>query len=338
MKFSHQLALSSLAVLVLSGCAGNESQRRQARDDFTYLNTPALETWQVPQGAQPQFYPDYQIPQGAFAGGVGPEVDIRPPQQVLALVPGARYERVNGDVVIWLSDQNRVDALWQDLQAVMDQTNVPYTEVANNTIETDWMTVSDESEDNAASARYAMKQIESGSNQGLVISLLEWRDADGNSVPPSFTEKERQSVFLTNLLTSRYDENKRVEAQRLAQERIKHIPIYMSTDRTGLPVIVARAPYDIVWERLPKVLPEFGLVVEERNQSQGTIVVNYTPPDDEYWQSLGTEPLDFTRKAHTLQLGDLGNRTSISVVDADGKLVKPELLTRLENILRKQLQ
>ncbi|KGK12586.1 outer membrane protein assembly factor BamC, partial [Vibrio navarrensis] len=93
MKFSRQLVLSSLAVLVLTACSSSPTQRRQAKDDFTYLETADLQTWNLPEGATAQFYPNFDIPQGNFSGGIGQEVDIRPPQQILELIPGARYER-----------------------------------------------------------------------------------------------------------------------------------------------------------------------------------------------------------------------------------------------------
>lgn len=39
MKLSSQLVLSSLAVFVLTACSGGANQRRQAKDDFEYLNS-----------------------------------------------------------------------------------------------------------------------------------------------------------------------------------------------------------------------------------------------------------------------------------------------------------
>ena len=93
MKLSHQLVVSSLAVFVLSACSGDATQRRQAKDDFDYLNTPPLTEWNNIEGVNPRNYTNYQIPQGEFSGGVGRDVDIRPPQQVLELIPGARAER-----------------------------------------------------------------------------------------------------------------------------------------------------------------------------------------------------------------------------------------------------
>lgn len=71
MKFSRQLVLSSLVVLVLTACSNSPTQRRQAKDDFTYLETADLQTWNLPEGATAQFYPNFDIPQGNFSGGIG---------------------------------------------------------------------------------------------------------------------------------------------------------------------------------------------------------------------------------------------------------------------------
>ena len=102
MKLSHQLVVSTLAVLVLSACSSSPAQRRQAKNDFDYLNTTPLKDLQLLEDAEPEFYKTYQIPSGQYTGGQGKEVDIRPPQQVLELIPGARVERKNGDITLWV--------------------------------------------------------------------------------------------------------------------------------------------------------------------------------------------------------------------------------------------
>ncbi|AXB32126.1 outer membrane protein assembly factor BamC [Vibrio campbellii] len=333
MKLSSQLVLSSLAVFVLTACSGGANQRRQAKDDFEYLNTPALEEWSVPAGAQPQFYPNYRIPQGNYAGGIGKEVDIRPPQQVLELIPGARLDRSNdGEVTLWLLRKDELDKVWQTVQEMVSENKIPVENQTDNRIETGWVTWNSPDEDMEIGSRYEITRGEMNGRHGFKVSLIDWRE--GNQVKEvTRTNRERYNVFMTNLVTARYDQHVRKEAQRKAQELVKHIPITMGKDRSGLPVIIARAQYNVVWNRLPDTLPKMGFKIEERSQSQGTVTAKYASPDDEFWNDIGVKPVDLAPGKYTLLLGDLGNRTSINITDSAGKPVEEELLKSLAPVL-----
>lgn len=138
---------------------------------------------------------------------------------------------------------------------------------------------------------------------------------------------------MTNLVTSQYDQNKRDEAQRKAQALVKQIPITMGSDRSGFPVIIARTPYNVLWQRLPTILPRIGFNIEERNQSQGTLKAKYASPDDEFWNEIGVKPMELKSGTYTFLFGDLGNRTSINVTNSSGKPVEEELLKSLAPVL-----
>ena len=332
MKLSPQLVVSSLAVFVLSACSGGASQRRQAQDDFEYLNTPPMKEWQSAQGAEPKFYTNYLIPQGDFVGGIGSQVDIRPPQQVLELIPGARFERTNGDVTLWLLQSDDADRVWQTAKTLLTERNIDVREQTDSRIETEWVNWLSEDEDVPLGARYQLTRFSSNSRQAIKLSLVDWRQGS-QEVPVSLTNKERYSALMTNLVAARYDLDIRLEAERQARELVKRIPISMGTDRSGLPVIIARAPYDVLWARLPKILPEMGFKIEERNQSQGTIKAKYLEPDDEFWAEVGVKPIELKSIAYTFQFGDLGNRTSINMTDPDGKPVEDLLLKDMVPVL-----
>ncbi|MDE1241041.1 outer membrane protein assembly factor BamC [Vibrio aestuarianus] len=325
MKFTHQLVISSLAVFVLSACSGGASQRRQAKDDFEYLETPALKEWQLPQGATPQFYPNYEIPNGDFSGGVGPIVDIRPPQQVLELIPGARVERQNGEVTLWLIRQDEANKVWQTALTMLDERNIGIVSQTDTVLETDWVSWTSEDEVVELGSRYLISRIEANNRFGFKISLIDWRE-DGKELPVSMTNKERYNAFMTNLVTSRYDTDLREEAARKAQELVKQIPITMGTDRSGFPVIIARTSYDVLWQRLPDLLPKMGFTLEERNQSQGTIKAKYAASDDVFWEGIGVKPIELKDGTYTFLFGDLGNRTSINITNSVGKPVEEALL------------
>ncbi|MBH9741964.1 outer membrane protein assembly factor BamC [Vibrio navarrensis] len=332
MKFSRQLVLSSLAVLVLTACSNSPTQRRQAKDDFTYLETADLQTWNLPEGATAQFYPNFDIPQGNFTGGIGQEVDIRPPQQILELIPGARYERNQGEITLWLIKQEEAEEVWQTVLNMLAERQIPIETSSETHVETGWLVWKSEDEETDIGSRYSVDRFEANNRYGFRISLIDWRE--GTQIKPvTLTNKERYNVFMTNLVTSQYDQNKRDEAQRKAQELVKQIPITMGSDRSGFPVIIARTPYNVLWQRLPTILPRIGFNIEERNQSQGTLKAKYASPDDEFWNEIGVKPMELKSGTYTFLFGDLGNRTSINVTNSAGKPVEEELLKSLAPVL-----
>ncbi|CAH0524997.1 outer membrane protein assembly factor BamC [Vibrio hippocampi] len=332
MKFSRQLAVSSLAVIVLAACSSDPRTRREAKDDFNYLEAPALESWSMPDGATPQYYPNYQIPKGDYQGEVGRDVDIRPPQQVLELIPGARVERQGSQVTLWLLQEQEMDKVWSTIQEMMTKQNIKAVKQSDTEIETDWVSWKSADEDTEIGSRYRITRTEANNRYGFTTELIDWKE--GNQVKPvTRTNEERYNTLLTNLITARYDTNLREDAARRASELVKTIPVSMGTDRSGLPVIIARTSYDVLWQRAPKLLPQMGFTVLTRNQSQGTITATYASPNDEFWNSVGLKPIDLKSGDYTFLLGDLGNRTSINVTDDKGKPVEENLLRSLEPVL-----
>ncbi|BBL89533.1 outer membrane protein assembly factor BamC [Vibrio rotiferianus] len=332
MKLSSQLVMSSLAVFVLTACSGGANQRRQAKDDFEYLNTEPLSEWNMPADAQPQFYPNYDIPQGNFEGGIGKAVDIRPPQEVLELIPGARLERSNGEVTLWLLRKDELDLVWQTVQNMISTNQIPVEKQSENLIETGWVTWNSADEDMEIGSRYDISRFEANNRFGFKVNLVDWRE--GEQVKEvSRTNRERYNVLMTNLVTARYDQQVREDAQKKAQELVKQIPITMGTDRSGLPVIIARAQYNVLWQRLPELLPKIGFTIESRSQSQGTVEARYASPDDAFWNDIGVKPIDLDAGKYTFLFGDLGNRTSINVTNSSGKPVEAEFLKSLAPVL-----
>ena len=332
MNNKYRLVVTAVMVATLAGCSGGAERRRQANQDFTYLETKPLQSWTLPAGAQSSQVDDYAIPGQAVSGELGAAVDIRPPQQVLALIPGARMSKGREGVTLVLARPEQLSKLWQLTQSLIAEQNIQVRNQTADVIETDWVNWNNEDEDTEIGSRYRIeKSAESGRNSYL-ISLIEWRE-DGVEKPVTAINKERYSILMTNLVTVRYDERERELARLRAQQLVKQIPISMGQDRSGLPVIIARAPYNVFWERLPTVLGQLGFTVEGRNRSQGLVEVKFKSPDDAFWAELGTQPIQLDDRAYNLLLGDLGNRTSINVTDSDGKPVTEEALESLAPVM-----
>ncbi|MCF7354351.1 outer membrane protein assembly factor BamC [Vibrio sp. CK2-1] len=333
MKFSHQLVISSLAVLVLSACAGDPEQRRQAKDDFEYLDTSLDQEWVTLPDAQPQFYPQYNIPQGEYKGKLGPDVDIRAPQQVLELIPGARVEKQDSEVTVWLISQEELNKVWDMLHRMIDEKGIELRTDTPTSLETDWVNLSAEDESYPIAGRYKVDRLETAGRYGFHVTLVEWKE-DNDTIELTPEIEDRYSSVMVNYITTQYDKQVTEEARIRALELINKVPVTMGKDRSGLPVIIARAPYDLVWSKLETVLPQIGFNITDKNRSQGTIDMDYKDPGEEVWQSLGVKPLTLSDKKYGLLVGDLDNRTSINVTDADGKPIPQDDLQTLIPVLQ----
>lgn len=331
MKPVFKLSLSALMVASLAACSGGDS-RRQASDDFKYLETPPLSQWQNLPDQQPEFSGAYGIPQREFNGPLGQQVDIRPPQQILELIPGARYERDAEGVTIWLPRAEQAQRLWQTIDSMVADAQIPVRTSSPDGIETDWLTWTIEDDDEVIESRYVVTPQEIRGRHGLRMQMVEWK-RNGSSDGLTAASKDRYNAQMANFITARYDSELREEARIRAQELVKNIPVSLGKDRSGLPVIIARAPYDVFWERLPNILDKLGFTIEDRNRSQGTLTLEYKAPDEEVWEELVVEPLQLSRGKYSILLGDLGNRTSINVTDSAGKPVSEEALASLAPVL-----
>lgn len=332
MNYKYKLVAAAVAVATLAGCSGGAEQRRQANQDFNYLKTEPLQAWNMPTNAQPFQVSDYAIPARQFNGGVGAAVDIRPPQQVLALIPGARTVKTEQGVVLLLSKPEELSDIWGLTQKVVAEQNIALVSEGANEMVTDWVTWTNADEDSEVGSRYRITKSAEPNRNSYQIELIDWREG-GVKQPVTADNKERYSTLMTNLITSRYDQEERERARLRAQELVKQIPISMGQDRSGLPVIIARAPYSVFWERFPEILGQIGFSVEGRNRSQGEVEVKFKSQDDEFWTELGTKPIMLDSRTYNILLGDLGNRTSINITNADGKPITEEALESMVPVM-----
>ncbi|WP_413113930.1 outer membrane protein assembly factor BamC [Thaumasiovibrio sp. DFM-14] len=328
MKFTSKLVLSGSLIVLLAACSRDPESRRQAKQDFNYLDTPPLQGMVLPEGKEFSEMSDYVIPSGEYRGGIGNEVDIRSPVQVLELIPGARTQiDEDGTITMWLQQQEEQQRVWRVLEEAMVEQGTPIKVQEANLIETDWLIWEQEGDaDFGIESRYRINQVSQDNRYGFQVRLLEWRKQGVEAAESDRLSALRYNTIVTNIITSRYDQMLRKQALLRAQQQVKRVAVNMGQDRSGLPVIIARAEYDVFWERLPILLEQTGFTISGRNRSQGEIEVKFKAPNDEYWQEIGIKPIRLDDRSYTLQLGDLGNRTSINVTDNKGKPVPEEAL------------
>jgi outer membrane protein assembly factor BamC len=331
MKNWYQLVCCSLAVLTVSACSDSALERQQAEGNFDYLNENALVPWKYPDGAKPQLNHEYDIPAGKLNGGLGENVDIRPPQEFLALIPGVTAERSQGNVIFWSAKSQIADQIWQIALQILESKHARITRKSDRLIDAKWVEWQSDDEASVLETHYQLSRVSKPRRFGVQISMPEIRSAGGNGDVSQYVQ-ERYTMKMVNKIATLYDAQMRVTLNS-AQQSLKSIPVSMGTDRSGLPVVIARSDYDSLWRRIPLVLSQSGFSIEDRNRSQGTIKVKYSSPDDDFWSRLGIEPLQLNSGSYTILLGDLENRTSLNMTSSDGKPVKEEVLKAFSSVM-----
>ncbi|CAM3748527.1 Outer membrane protein assembly factor BamC precursor [Vibrio aerogenes CECT 7868] len=335
MKNWYQLVCCSLAVLTVSACSDSALDRQQAEGDFDYLNESALVPWKYPHGVKPQLNHEYDVPAGKLNGALGEHVDIRPPQEFLALIPGVTAERSQGNVIFWSAKSQIADQIWQIALQSLESKHAQITRKSDKLIDAKWVEWQSDDEESVIEAHYQLSRVSKARRFGVQISMPEIRSAGQGDI--SKYVQERYTMKMVNKIATLYDAQMRVTLGN-AQQSQKSIPVSMGTDRSGLPVVIARSDYLALWNRISLVLSQSGFSVEDRNRSQGTIKVKYSPPDDDFWSALGVQPLPLNSGSYTILLGDLENRTSLNITSSDGKPVKEEVLQAFAPVLEALLK
>ncbi|MBI3310118.1 MAG: outer membrane protein assembly factor BamC, partial [Serratia liquefaciens] len=80
-------------VMMLAACTTDQRYKRQVSGDESYLDASVLKPLNAPAGMiLPVQSGNYDVPATTLKGGVGKQLDIRPPVQPLALLSGSRAQ------------------------------------------------------------------------------------------------------------------------------------------------------------------------------------------------------------------------------------------------------
>ena len=108
---------------------------------------------------------------------------------------------------------------------------------------------------------------------------------------------QRYSTEMMNVISAGLDKSA-TDAANAAQNRASTtMDVQSAADDTGLPMLVVRGPFNVVWQRLPAALEKVGMKVTDSTRSQGNMAVTYKPLSDSDWQELGASdpgPVSYT--------------------------------------------
>lgn len=305
-------------VLLLAACSSDSRYKRQVSGDEAYLEAPPLAELHSPAGMiLPIQNGDYNIPVARGDGATGKALDIRPPAQPLALVSGARTQ-YTGDTATLMVESGRSGNLWPQVVSIIQDKNytIDKRDDATQSLTTDWIQWNRLDEDQQYRGRYQVSVKPQGYQQAVVVKLLNLEQA-GKPVADA-ASMQRYSTEMLNVISAGLDKNA-TTALNAAQSRDGvTFDVQSAADDTGLPMLVVRAPFNQVWQKLPATLEKVGMKVTDSTRSQGSVAVTYKPLSDSDWKALGATDPGLASGDYKLQVGDLDNRSSMQFIDPKG--------------------
>ena len=308
----------SLAML-LAGCSTDQRYKRQVGGDESYLEAPGLKPLNSPAGMiLPVQNGEFDIRSVNSQGAVGKQLDIRPPVQSLALLSGSRAENANDTSKLLLENSPQNRNLWAQVTRVLQDKNwtIASRQDASQTLTTDWVKWNRADEDVQFEGRYQISVQEQGYQLVLVVKSLALQQ--GGQPVTSYTEIQRYNGAMLNAIIEGLDKVRSDSESSQASRKVGTLDVQSGSDDTGLPQLIVRAPYAVLWERLPAALEKIGMKVNDRSRPQGSINVTNKSMSSSGWDALGAKDPELPEGDYKLQVGDLDNRSSLQFIGPKG--------------------
>ncbi|WP_145495353.1 outer membrane protein assembly factor BamC [Yersinia bercovieri] len=308
----------SLAML-LAGCTTDQRYKRQVGGDESYLEAPGLKPLNSPAGMiLPVQNGDFDVRSVNSQGAVGKQLDIRPPVQPLALLSGSRAENANDTSKLLLENSPQNRNLWAQVTRVLQDKNWPIAsrQDASQTLTTDWVKWNRADEDVQFEGRYQISVQEQGYQLVLVVKSLALQQ--GGQPVSSYTEIQRYNGAMLNAIIEGLDKVRSDSESSQAARKVGSLDVQSGSDDTGLPQLIVRAPYAVLWERLPAALEKIGMKVTDRSRPQGSINLTNKSMSSSDWDALGAKDPELPAGDYKLQVGDLDNRSSLQFIGPKG--------------------
>ncbi|MCK9781590.1 MULTISPECIES: outer membrane protein assembly factor BamC [Enterobacterales] len=307
-------------VVLLAACSSDQRYKRQVSGDESYLETAGLKNLAIPAGmVLPLQNGEYDIPTPKKTEPVGLALDIRPPTQALNLLSGSRSENNADNSRLLLPNSPENTTLYEQINTILKEKGVAIaqSDAGQKEIHTDWITWLRADENVPFQTRQRLVIAQSGNVISLTVTNEGLRQGETEVTDPS--EVKRYNILMLNELVDGLNRMRNLSENTASSSLQGIIDVQSGSDNAGLPVIIVRAPFDVVWDRLPIALESVGMKMGDRTRSKGSIEVTYKGMSSANWSSLGVDRPTVEEADYKLQVGDLNNRSSLQFISDKGK-------------------
>lgn len=360
-RYLSRSTLVISSVLVLSACGSLDFD---VGDRINYKNSSSINTLEVPPDlSAPNYDPTYaMIPGGAvsaaaLASGKAKSDD----RTVLPTNAGIQLQR-DGNVR-WLQVAAPAEAVWPKLQEFWRVMGVAIKrdEPRVGIMETEWAENKAEIPldgirkllgkafegmyDAGSRDRYKLR-LERSSAQATSIYVSHERTEEfvsgtGTKWQYAPSRPELEAEILNRLMVFLQGGDPAKSAAPVPESSLTSVSVAMTQLEGGHPALVVGGGANDVWIRTGVMLQRVGMSIEDQQRGQGVYVASYQgAPDGKEQQSFFSRVFKSDRdmlkigSRYQIQIADAGNRSVITVGDADGSPLKPgiakDLLERLK--------
>ncbi|WP_017220223.1 outer membrane protein assembly factor BamC [Moritella dasanensis] len=344
---AKRYSVLACAILV-SACSGSDT-RRQANQDFEYLNQPIKPDLVIAEGLDTPLYTQrYDVPElveGTENRPLGAAVDVRSPVQILALSPLVRVEEGSENVTIWFNSRSAQDdvssQVWSLLANFLADKKVAIAKLdeTNHVLETDWLINEETFDEFKEESEYELKQrykftlltAASKRTVGLQVDLIEHEERlEGTKVDNELSKGDRRrfAVKMLNLLSIYYEVD-RIEGnnKETAEQKASKLKIDFVDQQN--PVITLNIPFDDAWKLMPMVLGKVGMTVQDEDKLAATMLVSFDEQPDYFWADNKVTPVTLEEDDYRIQVGEIKGHTSIAFFTEKKQPLSAEVMSQL---------
>lgn len=305
--------------MLLAACSSDQRYKRQVNGNEEYLKAPGLSVLNSPAGMiLPVQSGDYDIPVVSSKGNVGKALDIRPPAQPLALLDGSQSQYTGDTASIHLESSAMTNDLWSKVVAVVQSRGyaIASRQDGDKTLNTDWVQWTRADEDEQYRGRYQISLRTQGYQTSLMVKSQALEQQGNPVAAPAIVQ--RYTVTMLNNIAQGIEQLDSDAASKKAAGQTADLSVISGADESGLPLLVVRSPYAVVWQHLPAALEKIRMKVTDTSRPLGTMSITYDAPTSGTWDDLGVKDPELPNGDYKLQVGDLGNRSTLQFTDPKG--------------------
>ncbi|MDP5029161.1 outer membrane protein assembly factor BamC [Paraglaciecola sp.] len=346
---------SVVSLAILTACSSVED-REVASGGFAYLKNEPGQQIKIPADIDtPNFNDTYKLPalgKEAPRNIVGEKLSILSPALVLPLVTGSHVEEGSKAATVWfdkIDDSQALDTtIWNSLLAFLESQGIGVQsfDKEKQQLISDWMIINEGEEDDSwyswsKSERSIGQRFEfnldlkpHGRIASLSVDLVDYKERKTTEGPELLTsaDERRQEVEILNQVIDHYEREIRLATAQRIQKIRQGLVMELGFDSDGESAYVVDAEYDIAWPRLLLVLRKLGFDVKDYDKSNGLLFVKYNGSEGGWWSNLWSKDeyaLDLKTEDYRIKVEDLGEKTSITLLDDESKAFPANKMTDL---------